>query len=98
MANKYKVEQIQVAPGFIIVKPQEVAETVKGIYQPGKEQEIPQWGKVIAAGDIIQIEPPALTLKAGQTVIYRKYGGNDVEIGGQKYYFLKYDEIIGVVK
>jgi co-chaperonin GroES (HSP10) len=31
-------------------------------------------------------------------VIYKKWGGNDVEIGGKKYYLLRFEEIIAVVE
>lgn len=36
--------------------------------------------------------------KAGQTVIYKKWGGNEVTVGEKQYYFLKFEEIIGVVQ
>jgi len=98
--NTFKIEEIVPAWGFVIVQPQEIKETVAGIYQPNKDEEVPQWGTVVSAGPLLegQKAPHTGELKPGQTVIYKKWGGNDVEIGGKKYYFLKYEEIIGVVK
>jgi len=96
MPNTYKIEQIKVAPGFVIVKPQEIQETVAGIYQPNKEKEVPQWGEVITIGGAVKKDQ--LKLKSGDVVIYKKWQTNDVKVGDKKYYFLNYDEIIGVVE
>lgn len=98
--NTFKIEEIVPAWGYVIVEPKETPKEVSGIYQPNKEQEVPQWGTVVAPGPLLegQKAPNTGELMVGQTVIYKKWGGNDVEIGGKKYYFLKYEEIIGVVK
>lgn len=97
MPNTYTIEQIKVAPGYVVVRPQEVGETVAGIYQPNKEKEVPQWGVVISVGARNK-DAGDLDLKPGQTVVYKKWQTNDVKVGDKKYYFLKYDEIIGVVE
>lgn len=100
--NTYDIKNIAVQVGFVIVEPESTQAEVSGIIQPNKGEETPQWGKVIALGDVkanSEGEPaePTLDLKVGQTVIYKQWGGNKVEVGGKKYYFLKYEEIIGAV-
>lgn len=107
MANTYTVDSILPAPGYVIVEPKELPNEVAGIINPNKDKEVPQWGTVIKVGadvpDRIEGEKGDTMLVkrslagVGQTVIYKKWGGNDVEIGGKKYYFLRFEEIIGVV-
>jgi len=95
----HKIEDITPRPGFVLIKPEEVEETVSGIYQPNKEEEVPQWGKVIAFNqNKLNEDENSEDIEVGQTVIYRKWGGNDVQIGKEKYYFLKFEEIIGIIK
>jgi len=99
--QEIKIEEIIPAWGQVIIKPDEQEESVAGIIQPNGGEEKSQFGTVIAAGPALPDQKvPGETgeLKPGQRVIYRKWGGNDVVIGEQKYYFLKYEEIIGVVK
>lgn len=96
MPNTYNVHDIEIAPGYVIVKPHEVDKEVAGIIQPGKEKEVPQWGEVVKVGE--KTDENQLTVKPGQTVIYKKWQTNDVKVGDKKYYFLKYEEVIGAVK
>jgi chaperonin GroES len=37
-------------------------------------------------------------VKAGDSVIYKKWGGNDVKIGDIEYQFLKFEDILAIVK
>ena len=97
MSNTHDIKTIQPAPGFVVVEPAQFAEKSSGIYNPSKGKEVPQWGTVVTVGPHLP-DHTGPDVKKGQTVIYKKWGGNDVEIGKKKYYFLKYEEIIGVVK
>lgn len=96
--NTYKTTQIKPRPGYILVKPEEIAEEVAGLYQPNKEEEIPQWGKIEKVGAKSKETEVYEDFKKGKMVIYKKWGGNDVEIGGKKYYLLRFEEIIAVVE
>lgn len=101
--NTYTIDKIDVQVGFVVVQPEATKAEVAGIYQPNKDQEVPQWGTVVAMGDVKANEngepaEPTIKFNVGQTVIYKRWGGNEVEIGDKKYYFLKYEEIIGAVK
>lgn len=92
------IEQIKPQVGFLIVEPVQAPKEVAGIYQPGKDKEVPSWGKVITLGDVKADEAEfTIKLTEGQTVIFKRWGGNEIEVGGKKYYFLKYEEIIGGV-
>src|SRR5919199_66353 len=69
----------------IVVKPGEEEETtVSGIVIPDTAKEKPQEGEVIAVGPG-RFEDGArvpLDVKVGDKVIYSKYGGTEVKLGG----------------
>ncbi|MCL2525551.1 MAG: co-chaperone GroES [Coriobacteriia bacterium] len=85
----------------IIVK-QAAAETQtkSGLYVPEAAKEKPQRGEVLAVGagklnrngDRIPMD-----VAVGDTVIYSKYGGNEVKIEDEEYVILKSDQIYAIV-
>ena len=95
------VSQLQPAPGYVLVEPTEAeTKTKAGIYLPDSHDEKPQEGKVLAVGATwiseqgAKIEAPC---KKGQTVIYKKWGGNEVKIEDTEYQFLKFEDILAVI-
>lgn len=97
-----KASQLKPLPGYVLVEPEEVQkQTESGIYLPDSHDEKPQQGKVLSVGSDWVTEYGA-TIKApatkGDTVIYKKWGGNDVKIGKVEYQFLKFEDILAIVK
>lgn len=45
--------------------------------------------------DGVKVECP---VKAKQMVIYKKWGGNDFKIGDTEYQFLKFEDIMAIIK
>ncbi|KKU12420.1 MAG: 10 kDa chaperonin [Candidatus Woesebacteria bacterium GW2011_GWA1_45_8] len=88
------------APGYLLVEPLEAeTKTASGIYLPDSVSEKPQKGKVLAAGaDEITDSGSKKTspAKAGDIVIYKKWGGNEVKISGKEYLFAKFEDILAV--
>lgn len=88
-------------PGYLILEPQEATKkTASGIYLPESSDEKPQMGKVIAVGaathtDGVEVTSPA---KVGDTVVYKKWGGNEVKLDTVDYLFAKFEDILAVVK
>lgn len=71
-----------------------------GIIIPDTAQEKPQQGKVVAAGKGARLEDgrlQPLDVKAGDTVMYGKWSGTEVKLGGVDYVILKESDIMGVV-
>ena len=96
-----KLSQIQPAPGYLFIEPDDQpTQTSSGIYLPDSAKgDKPQEGKVLAVGapayqDGQKIDSPA---KKNDKVIYKKWGGNDVEIDRVEYQFLKFDDILAIV-
>jgi len=105
------VSQLKPMPGFVLVEPAKTEEKiVSGIILPENNTEKPQYGKVLAFGECVCEEnsccseekkscaPCDAKLKKGDTVVYKKWGGNDVMIDDVEYQFLKYEDILAVVK
>lgn len=85
----------------VIVKRIEEGEQVRGgIIIPDTAKEKPQEGEVIAAGEGKYREDgsrQALDVKAGDRVLFGKYGGSEVTIEGEDLLIIREDEILGII-
>ena len=80
----------------VIVLPAAAEEkSAGGIIIPDTVKEKPQRGKVVAAGPGKKDEPT--TVKPGDTVLYGKYSGNDVNIDGVDYLIMRESDILAIV-
>lgn len=88
------------AAGYLLIEPQDAeTKTSSGIYLPDTVSEKPQKGKVLAVGEDEITDSGAKKsspAKAGDIVIYKKWGGNEVKIGGKEYLFSKFEDILAV--
>lgn len=74
--------------------------TASGIYLPDSAKKKPTEGKVIATGEgrvLDSGQRNKLSVKAGDRVLFSKYGGNEVTIGGQDYTILDEDQIYAIL-
>ena len=81
----------------VLVKRIEEKESAKGgIIIPDTAKEKPQEGEVIAvgAGKIEKGQRVPLDVKAGDRVLFGKYGGTDIKIEDQEYLILREEEIL----
>lgn len=69
--------------------------TAGGIIIPDTAKEKPQRGKVIAVGAGKKDEP--MTVKAGDEVLYGKYGGTEITVEGNDYLIMKESDIYAVL-
>lgn len=89
-------------PGYVLVEPTaKQTKTTGGIYLPDNAEDKPQAGKVLAVGSD-WITDAGATVKcpvsSGDEVVYKKWGGNDVKIKGTEYQFLKFEDILAIIK
>ncbi|WP_194608277.1 co-chaperone GroES [Clostridium vitabionis] len=85
----------------VVLKPIVAEETTKaGIILPGEAKEKPQQAEVVAVGPggVVDGKEIKMQVKAGETVIYSKYSGTDVEIDDEKYVIVKQNDILAIVK
>lgn len=102
MVNNLTVNKLNPAPGYLLVEPaKQEKKTASGLYLPDSHSEKPQYGTVLAVGGKlvndrgVEVESPA---KKGDTVLYKKWGGNEFQIGDIEYQFLRFDDILAIVK
>ena len=69
--------------------------TSGGIIIPDTAKEKPQRGKVIAVGNGKKDEP--MTVKAGDSVLYGKYAGTEIQYEGTDYLIMKESDILAIV-
>ncbi len=66
--------------------------TAGGIIIPDTAKEKPQMAKVIAAGNIENSE-----ISAGDTVLFRKFAGTEIDFEGKKYLILPYSDLLAKI-
>lgn len=74
--------------------------TAGGIILPDNAQEKPQRGSVIAVGPGKRLDSgqlSAMDVKVGNTVLYGKYSGTEVTVGGKDYIILRAEDVLGVL-
>ena len=74
--------------------------TAGGILLPDNAQQKPQQGKIISTGPGKLLESgarAALSVKVGDTVLFAKYGGSDVEVNGVEYKIMRESDLLAKV-
>lgn len=66
--------------------------TASGIVLPDSAKEKPKMAKVLAVGKEVK------EVKAGDTVLYKSYGPDDVKVEGKDYLIGKEEDLLAVVK
>ena len=86
---------------ILVKRLEEEEKTAGGIIIPDSAKEKPAEGEIVAVGngklndngDRIPVE-----LKAGDRVLFSKYGGTDVKLDGKDYLIMREDDILGVIE
>jgi len=74
--------------------------TASGIFLPDSAKKKPQQGKIVAVGGgrvLDNGDRNQLTVKVGDSVLFSKYGGNEVTVDGQDYTILDEDQIYAIL-
>jgi chaperonin GroES len=89
-----KKSNVQPLGENILIHPEKPEQkTSAGIYLPETaNQERSQLGKVVAVGESDKIK-----VKAGQHVIFRRYGGEEVKIDGEEYLIADRKDVLAIV-
>jgi chaperonin GroES len=86
----------------VLVKPIEAeSKTASGIFLPESSKEKPVRGEVMAIGPGKRLDNgkrAEMNVRKGDTVVYGKYSGTEVEIKGVKHLILRETELLGVVE
>jgi len=100
--NKKSTTTVRPLDDRVLIKPQEAEEkTASGIYLPEGAQEKPMMGKVVAAGPGKVNDDGSRTelgVKKGDTVVYGKYAGTEIDVDGVQHMIVRESELLGVVE
>ena len=80
---------------------QENEEKIGSIYVPDTAKEKPQEGKITAVGPGKTSEEGKiipLTVKVGQTVLFGKFSGTEVDQDGKTYLIIREMDILGIIE
>ena len=81
----------------VLISPTPAEEvTMAGIIIPDSAKEKPLKGKVLAAGKGTKDEE--MTVKEGDTVLYGKYAGTEIEFEGEKYLVMRQSDILAIIE
>jgi chaperonin GroES len=98
-----KKGNIKIKPlaGYALVEPQEAEEvTASGIVLPDTAQEKPAKGKILAVGGPALVEGKEIKpeFKEGDTVLYKKWGGDEIKVEGKEYKIVKFEDVMAIVE
>ena len=101
MAKSEKSLTLKPLDDRVVLEPLEAEEkTSGGILLPDNAKQKPQQGKVVAVGPGKLNDKGvrlALAVKVGDTVLFGKYSGSDVEVNSKEYKIVRESEILGKV-
>ncbi|MBR5469629.1 MAG: co-chaperone GroES [Paludibacteraceae bacterium] len=80
----------------VLIQPAVAEEkTVGGIIIPDSAKEKPLKGNVVAVG--VGTKDEEMILKAGDTVLYGKYAGTELELDGEKYLIMRQSDVLAII-
>lgn len=81
----------------VVIKKMEAEEkTEAGLLLSGAAKEKPQQAEVLAVGPGTKDEP--MELKAGDVVVFSKYGGSELKYKGEQYTIISQKDILAVIE
>jgi chaperonin GroES len=86
---------------ILVQRLDEGEQQVGGIIIPDSAREKPQRGTVIAAGNgKVRDDGDRVTLdvKAGDTILFGKYSGQEIKLDGMEYLIMKEEEVLAAIE
>jgi len=89
--------QIKPFEDRVLVEPEEVVESKSkaGIILPDTAKEKPRRGRVVEVGTDEEL---AEKIKVGDTVVYAKFAGDEIEFEGKNYLIISSGDILAVIR
>ena len=82
-----RVEEDKTSPGGIVIPDSATEKPIQGeVIAVGK-------GKLLDSGELSKLD-----LKKGDRVLFGKYSGTEVKVGGDEYLVMREDDIMGVIQ
>ena len=80
---------------ILLEQVEEESKTSGGIIIPDSAKEKPTMGKVVAVGTDEDLQEK---VKVGNTVLYAKYGGEEITVDGKDYKIIQRADILAIVE
>ena len=86
---------------ILVQRLEEENKTKGGIYIPDSAKEKPAEGKVVSVGsgrvdDKGKVNP--LDVKKGDRILFQKYAGTEVKVGGEDYLIMREDDVLAIIE
>lgn len=95
--SKPTIKPIAGTQNRVVIEPAAAEEkTASGIIIPDTAKEKPQQGKVISISDVDD-KGNKPSVKVGDNVLYGKYAGTEITVGGQEYLIMRESDIFAVI-
>ena len=85
----------------LVRRVEEEEKTRGGIIIPDTAKEKPQQGKVTAVGNGKSKDDGKripLDVKAGDTILFGKYSGQEIKLDGEEYLIMREDEVLAIIE
>lgn len=96
------MSQVRPLEDRVLVKPLDAeTKTASGLYLPESAKERPMQGKVVATGPGRMLDSGTrqqMLVKKGDTVVFGKYAGTEVEIKNVKHIIVRESELLGILE
>ncbi|MBA3014839.1 MAG: co-chaperone GroES [Proteobacteria bacterium] len=86
---------------ILVKRLEQESKTAGGLFIPDSAKEKPAEGKIVAVGNGKMNDAGqrvALEVKAGDRVLFSKYGGTEVKLDGEDFLIMREDDILGIVE
>ncbi len=100
--SKTQGQKIKPLFDYVLVKPLQQDQTLpSGIVLPDTAKEKPQVAEIMAVGPggvNEEGKTVPMTVKAGQKVLYKKWGGNEIKVGFEEWLLIEQKDIMAIVE
>ena len=86
---------------ILVERVEEEEKTKSGLFIPDTAKEKPQKGKIVAVGAgkmNDKGERVKMDVKAGDFILFEKYGGNEIKIDGKEYLIMREEDVLAIVE
>ncbi len=102
MSKKNDNYSIKPLAGYVLIEPVAAeTRTASGLYLPETAQERPAMGSVLAVGAEQILENGKIVkspVKIGDKVYFKKWGGDEIKVGGKELKLVKFDDLMALVE
>ncbi len=98
-SNKFNIKPLM---GYVLVEPSSAeSRTASGIILPESAQEKPAQGIVLSVGDDMVFDNGKVlkaSVKPGDKVVYKKWGGDEIKVDGKELKLVKFDDLMAILE